>query len=305
METLITTFGTAIETIIKMPSVLVVCLAMVALGWVLSWIEVFPNKLIPPVFLILGAFLMYYVLPKWAPGDVPANLVDPEFADSLRRIAVGVILGLLAWLAKVPIFAALEKWFPQLSPPKDLPPPVVMLCLLPALLFTGCANVDPGADPVVVNAERSIAVSKDIVHAFVTVDHENRAWFKANAPDVHDAAETLRKKFPPAHNSAMALIRAYKRNRTPENKANMLTALSVLNQLSIEAAAWMAKSQIKKVTYGPRPNIPAHHLDRQSHPGNPSRPRARQEDWRVDAGTGGTIHLGIPGEFEGAGMANG
>lgn len=304
MDTLITTFGTAIETIIKMPSVLVMCLALVAVGWVLSWIEVFPNKLIPPVFLVLGGFLMYYVLPKWAPGDVPANLVNPEFADSLRRVAVGIILGLLAWLAKVPIFAALEKWFPQLAPPKDIPP-VVMLFLLP-LLFTGCAGVEPGSDPVVVNAERGLAVSVEVVQSFMNIDHAHRDWFKANAPDVHAAAETLRRKFPSAHDSALALIKAYKRNRTPENKASMLTAMALVNQLSIEASAWLAKSQIKKkANYGPHPNIPAHHLGRANAPGHPGGARSGQAKGRMDARTGGTVSDGDWPALQWAGMANG
>lgn len=115
--------------------------------------------------------------------------------------------------------------------------------LLALLLFTGCAAVAPGHDPVVVHAERTIAVSFDACDAFLRIEHAQREWYRIATPGLHDFAETLRADAPAAFTTARALLKAYKAARTPDHKANLDTALALTTQLATEATRWIAIAQ--------------------------------------------------------------
>lgn len=98
------------------------------------------------------------------------------------------------------------------------------------ILNTGCApsGVVTG-DPVVVNSERAIATAFDAVDGFLRWEHSNPAVV---TPRVHAVAQKLRAEAPDAFRNAHAVLRAYKQNRTPEQKALLDTWLATLAELS-------------------------------------------------------------------------
>lgn len=109
-----------------------------------------------------------------------------------------------------------------------------------SFLLVGCASLTPGSDPVVVNAERTIEMARVTLDSFVRFEFNNRARLDTTAPAVGAAAEKIRQHAPEWFARALRLKAAYKHNRTQANQANLLTALSVLQQASAEAATLTA-----------------------------------------------------------------
>ena len=101
----------------------------------------------------------------------------------------------------------------------------------------GCAGIDKNADPVVVNAERVASMSADTVDAFLHWEYNNR---NIAPKEVRDVATDLRIYAPHAIISLRTLTKAYKANRTPENKASLITAQAVVSELANEAQKWLA-----------------------------------------------------------------
>jgi hypothetical protein len=99
------------------------------------------------------------------------------------------------------------------------------------ILSTGCSapsGVTQG-DPVVVNSEKAIEASFKTVDAFLKWEHENPAVV---TPAVHAVAQDIRRKAPDAFRNARAVLRAYKQNRTPEQKALLDTWLATISELA-------------------------------------------------------------------------
>ncbi|KAF0181383.1 MAG: hypothetical protein FD161_56 [Limisphaerales bacterium] len=111
------------------------------------------------------------------------------------------------------------------------------------LAASGCSSLQPGSDPVVVNAERTIEMARVTLDAFTRFEFNNRARLDAAAPAVGQAAEKIRRHAPEWFASALRLKAAYKDNRSQDNQANLLTAIAVLQQASAEAAALTAAHQ--------------------------------------------------------------
>lgn len=115
----------------------------------------------------------------------------------------------------------------------------VLLLVLP-LLLTSCVTLQPGADPIVVNAERTMEISRATLDAFVRWEFNHRAQCP---PQVQAVAEKFRQEAPAWFNRAMKLKLAYKQNRGPDQKADLLTAMAVLSTATSEAATYLAKHQ--------------------------------------------------------------
>lgn len=101
----------------------------------------------------------------------------------------------------------------------------------PSIVFnTGCApsGVIQG-DPVVVNSEKAIEASFKTVDAFLKWERENPAVV---TPAVHAVAQDIRRKAPDAFRNSRAVLRAYKQNRTPEQKALLDTWLATISELA-------------------------------------------------------------------------
>ena len=98
------------------------------------------------------------------------------------------------------------------------------------ILTTGCApsGVIQG-DPVVVNAEKAIEASSKAVDAFLKWEREQQP---ASPPAVHAIAQDIRRKYPDAFRNARAVLRAYKENRTPEQRALLDTWLATISELA-------------------------------------------------------------------------
>lgn len=91
-----------------------------------------------------------------------------------------------------------------------------------AVLTPGCAyfQTAPGHDAVVVNAETTAKLSFAMVDGFLEWENSMRA----SVPfEVTKAADTLRAEFPQAYTSFRLATKAYKYNRTAENKADLKT----------------------------------------------------------------------------------
>jgi hypothetical protein len=110
---------------------------------------------------------------------------------------------------------------------------IVAAALLVLALATGCSTtVAPGADPVVVRAEQTIEIAADTVDAFVRWERANEAKV---SPAVHAAAENIRREFPDKFRLTRAVLRAYKNNRGPEQKALLGAYVTALVELANQA----------------------------------------------------------------------
>lgn len=116
----------------------------------------------------------------------------------------------------------------------------------------GC-QINPKADKVAVSAEISTQVGWDVMDTFVHLEYDHRAelkqWF---GPGVHQAANEVRKYGRKAVSDALDLIDAYENNRTAENKANLATALAVVQKLANKAGSYVRLTQTKSPALVPK-----------------------------------------------------
>jgi hypothetical protein len=112
-----------------------------------------------------------------------------------------------------------------------------------ALAGAGCAVLDKNADPIEVRAEQTVAMSEDTIDTFMSLEYDNDALIKEKAPAVHDFANWLAAPMPwpndPTNSGPRGLVivqsansvrKAYKANRTPENKASLTAAMAALEE---------------------------------------------------------------------------
>jgi len=116
----------------------------------------------------------------------------------------------------------------------------ILILLCPLLFVSGCATLNPGADPLVVNTERTIEICRVTLDSFLRWEYNNRAKCP---PEVQDAAEKIRREAPEWFARAMRLKLAYKQNRGADAKADLMTAVAVLSTAASEAATALAKYQ--------------------------------------------------------------
>ena len=87
---------------------------------------------------------------------------------------------------------------------------IMMAALLVAVLFTGCATVAPGNDPVLVNAERNLNVAVKSLDALFKTDYQNWQVIEPVVPGWKAAVNALRITAPPVIDAANASIKAYR-----------------------------------------------------------------------------------------------
>ena len=66
------------------------------------------------------------------------------------------------------------------------------VCGLAAMLYTGCASLNPGADPLVVRTEQTLTGASSTFDFVLGFDNANRGFWKTNAPAFHNFCEWLR-----------------------------------------------------------------------------------------------------------------
>ena len=86
--------------------------------------------------------------------------------------------------------------------------------------------------------ELEVTFSFDAIDAFLRWERANPAVV---TPPVHAAAQDLRRKAPDAFRNARAVLRAYKTNRSPEQKALLDTWLATISELARVATASQSK----------------------------------------------------------------
>jgi hypothetical protein len=88
--------------------------------------------------------------------------------------------------------------------------PTILVALLVAVLFTACATVAPGNDPVLVNAERNLNVAVKSLDALFKTDYQNWQVIDPAIPGWKAAVNALRVSAPPVIDAADASIKAYR-----------------------------------------------------------------------------------------------
>lgn len=95
---------------------------------------------------------------------------------------------------------------------------LIRLIPLLALLLSSIAcqtTIAPGADPVIVRSQQALEISFATVDKFVAWEYKNQK----NVPkDVHAAAETLRREFPPMFRIARNLLAKYRASKDAEDR---------------------------------------------------------------------------------------
>jgi hypothetical protein len=100
--------------------------------------------------------------------------------------------------------------------------------------------VAPGHDAVVVNAERTTQLAVDTFDVFLKWEHDNRTTL-SSVPEIRKVADQIRDDGESWLTTARAMTRAYKENRTPENKANLQTAVAVLRTALDKARLYLER----------------------------------------------------------------
>ena len=125
-----------------------------------------------------------------------------------------------------------------------------------ALALAGCATLDPRTDAVEVRAEQTVVTAYDVMDTFLKLELQNRALLQIKAPGVCKFADKLRapvqvngKAVPwgiSLIESANATRLAYKRNRTPDNKASLVSAVAAVETALAETNAQLASTNTIK-----------------------------------------------------------
>src|SRR5215471_8108894 len=113
--------------------------------------------------------------------------------------------------------------------------PILVLALLCA-----CNNIAPGNDPVVVDAQRIIPSAHDTINAFLKTEAENHVIIKAQAPQISNYANMVRRNAPHWFETAWSTLDTYRHNRSPQNKATLQTSLAVLGQVITQIQTYSA-----------------------------------------------------------------
>lgn len=117
-----------------------------------------------------------------------------------------------------------------------------------AVASPGCAHIQPGQDPLVVNVERTETVAKSTFDLVLNVDNSRREYFETNAPAYHNFCEWLRQPqtieetntLPRATAMLMSLddIKvSYKQARASSN--DVYTVLATVTSTMKQASAWL------------------------------------------------------------------
>ncbi len=130
--------------------------------------------------------------------------------------------------------------------------------LMITALLAGCAGLDPGADPVVVRAEQSAQIATDTFDVFLKFEYENSDLLKKITPEFHKAAELIRRNGKGWILTLRNVTKSYKQNRTPENKANVATALATVDRALQEVQTWLVGAQQASIAAMAQPTpVPA------------------------------------------------
>ena len=173
---------------------------------------------------LIGAWLQWWPLPQelitalFAAGmfflraGIKANEFDASTIDLIQTVVSTVKPSTAAQLSTLSPVSQPSTLNPQPAPvpqPSTLnsqPSPksgnasirllalltIIGLLTIPVFLFSGCATLAPGADPLVVRCEQLEASSAATFNTALKIDDANRAFWRTNAPEFHAFMEYLR-----------------------------------------------------------------------------------------------------------------
>jgi len=107
----------------------------------------------------------------------------------------------------------------------------------------GCAQVQPGSDPVVVNAERTTAVALATMDTFLQIEWNNKALLLKVNPAIHTYAEYIRVNGQHYLQTARTLTIAYKASSTTANATALNNAVALLNSINTQAQTYINQAK--------------------------------------------------------------
>lgn len=130
----------------------------------------------------------------------------------------------------------------------------IRISILPILMALALSQQGCGTTEVAKAQQVTHAAAVDF-NDFIQFEKANRDQLWKLNPAIKHAADKLRHKTCPDCepngakyvNSAIALVDAYKNNRTPENKANMDTAIAVIQELVNQITNYFLDPQVRNL----------------------------------------------------------
>ena len=110
MNTAIETAKHTLSTLTNAPLLVAVGIGLLAFGWLLKLVPGFPHNWIPAAVIVVGGALGYFVVPMQGPADWAFQVSDPQAADLIRRVSVGLAVGLGVFLAHKYGVKRIERW---------------------------------------------------------------------------------------------------------------------------------------------------------------------------------------------------
>jgi len=104
-----------------------------------------------------------------------------------------------------------------------------------AAMTWGCASTAPGADPLLVRCEQSLAVSFELADAFLRIEAAQPEALAAVAPWAPSIAQRLRTDGPAIFTTAERAVDLYRKVRSPAAREEMLLALAEPEALAEQA----------------------------------------------------------------------
>jgi len=120
--------------------------------------------------------------------------------------------------------------------------------VLIAAPIVGCRTIQDGESNIVVRSEQTLDISFAVLDNFLRFVDASSSELPVNVLLVADA---IKRNAPVALRSANNLRRRYKDNLTPENRANLLTAICVVEQLVEGSKVWLPMIALSTV-YEPK-----------------------------------------------------
>ena len=106
------------------------------------------------------------------------------------------------------------------------------MALAPVIIGCGgCSSVTEGQDVIVVRSEQASRYAFEIFDTFVLEEERNRTNWRNVSPEIEKAANRIRREGRTGIEELVKVTRVYKTNRTPENRANLITWVAVVQNL--------------------------------------------------------------------------
>jgi hypothetical protein len=116
--------------------------------------------------------------------------------------------------------------------------------LLTAFIVVACTAPTIGGDQVVINAEKTLRISKDTLDLFVSLEYHNQAQVKARFPAIHEFAEKVRRTAPALLKTANDAKNAYKYNRNGTTAGQLWAAMAAVTKLAADAQTYLAQVNV-------------------------------------------------------------